>query len=80
MEGRWKVWVDAELGCLADENNPRMADFEVPVVPCDDAAVERVARVLCRQRGYDWGTAGDGLRAALTAAADQALRAAGETP
>jgi hypothetical protein len=50
----------------------------VPVVPCDDAAVERVARVLCSQHGYSWDDAGDGLKAALVAAADQALRAAGE--
>lgn len=77
LQGRWTVWLkpDGEESFDAHESAEPM-----PVVPCDAAAIERVAAELARQRGWTWADAGDGVRTALTVVAAKALRAAGKTP
>jgi hypothetical protein len=79
MDGRWTIkQTRTRYGVIQWIGGAKVPREATPVVPCDDAAVERVARVLCRQRCYDWDTAGGLLRTALTAAAVEVLNAAGE--
>lgn len=80
MDGRWTIFISADGELAMSEIDDGATYVRVPAVPCDDAAIDRVARTLCRQRGYSWDDASDGLRLALIAAAKEALQAAGETP
>lgn len=48
MEGRWTIWVNSDgerLDDWLDAIDPS-AGTEVPVVPCDEAAVQRVMSEL----------------------------------
>ena len=83
MEGRWTIVLDSHAtGFTQRVEGP--GHEGTPVVPCDDAAVERVAAELARQRGWVWAALSDrhhaGTREALRDAATAVLRAAGETP
>lgn len=82
MKGRWTIYYIAGAGAVVD--GPSVEPRErVPVVPCNDAAIERAARALCDEgiRALDgtystWERHADGF----LAMAERALRAAGETP
>lgn len=84
MKGRWDVWMTAG-GTLKSVHRAGTvpigdsADWRtIPVVPCDDEAIERVARELCRQRGWEWESE-FAPRTDLLRSAEHALRAAGAT-
>jgi hypothetical protein len=68
MKGRWTVTVDP------------FRRTEVPVVPCDDAAIERVAKALTDIAEDYWDEMDDYEREPYRARARKVLRAAGETP
>lgn len=75
MEGRWTIPVDDGVVVLwpwrAEGHVPR-----VPVVPCDDAAVERGAQAIYEATRTQSGLSHTGCYQL----ARIALRAAGETP
>lgn len=73
-QGRWTIYGQGpDYQVVAD--GPRLPhDSLVPVVPCDDAAVERVAAKLAELQGYHVGPLEIDRRAAR-----DLLRAAGET-
>jgi hypothetical protein len=81
MEGRWTIRWDPDFGLGAFRvggTRPFPVD-RVPVVPCDDAAVERAARVLIKSTPawlLDYTARGDA--AAARDIAEAVLRAAGE--
>ena len=68
MEGRWTIW-KAGLKCKAIAG-PNCDG--VPVVPCDDAAIERAERAVMALPEWDVGDPRQ--------VAEAVLRAAGETP
>lgn len=75
MEGRWTIRVvDGDVTDPDDDWNEGVAS--VPVVPCDDAAIQRAAEGSWPiQRLADEDAWGHRLRVAR-----EVLRAAGETP
>jgi hypothetical protein len=88
MEGRWKFYVCVDCGesahgpgsrCAKDRRRTWTQMAEVPVVPCDDEAVDRVARELCHQRGWKWEDETTPQDILLTSAR-KVLRAAGGAP
>jgi hypothetical protein len=68
-EARWTIWLDPD-GNRVTTGSVALGDRAVPVVPCDDAAIERVAREICVVNP------GENSREQ----AQRYLRAAGETP
>jgi hypothetical protein len=79
MEGRWMIRLDAANG-LALTDSWSTGDREVPVVPCDDAAIERAARALCDDEQEAWDALDVMEHTIYRGKAFKALRAAGETP
>lgn len=77
MEGRWTIVTlhDVPRAIESAGHVPAPGWGAVPVVPCDDAAVERVAAKLAAIQGYHVGPLEIDRRAAC-----ELLRAAGETP
>lgn len=77
MEGRWTIWTDEDTGVANIRiKGPDMPWQPVEVVPCDDAAIERVAAKLAEIQGYHAGPLEIDRRSARAL-----LRAAaGETP
>lgn len=69
MEGRWTIAYVGYNEWRVD--GPLPTTDPTPVVPCDDAAIERVHAVLLDA----FGPIGD-----IREVAEDALRAAGETP
>lgn len=67
MKGCWTVWTDDEGGAWI-VNAPHAG---VPVVPCDDAAVERAVRALTPYAWHDKDA---------REIVEVVLRAAGDTP
>jgi hypothetical protein len=57
VEGRWTIYGEATPGLGGVDlvaSGPLLADGEsVPVVPCDEAAVERGTDALIRQEGFE---------------------------
>jgi hypothetical protein len=89
MQGRWTIHVCKDCGqrahyqdrCPKDKRRIWTEQVPVPVVPCNDAAIERVAVVLCDESDrFVWQTAHERVRECYRELAGQALRAAGETP
>ena len=79
MEGRWTIWTDEDTGVANIRiKGPDMPWQPVEVVPCDDAAIERVALVLFPHI-VPVAADDDAMRLA-TSLAHAAFRAAGETP
>lgn len=85
MEGRWTIKVvedvwsqGGRMAVVASGPNPGREP--VPVVPCDDAAIERVVLALWKSRANmrDWRLEDE--RKQFTRIAEAVLRAAGETP
>jgi hypothetical protein len=73
MDGRWTINQGGAAGPWTNE--------PMPVVPCDDAAIERAAQMLCRE-GMDYADGwvqGDTDRDYPRLIAEAVLRAAGET-
>lgn len=59
MDGRWEVQFCGDCSEQYDEKshidcNPRRTDHCVPVVPCDDAAIERAVDALRDRYGREW--------------------------
>lgn len=85
MEGRWTIHVAYDNGDVLQGHNAIVtgppvyaADPVVPVVPCDDAAIERAAEYLFPSIPSPY-TDEDAMRFARDLARGT-LRAAGETP
>lgn len=77
MQGRWKLRSEGAFGM--DVTGPETVGW-VPVVPCDDTAIERAARALCDDEQEAWDEL-DALDQTLyRGKALKVLRAAGETP
>lgn len=83
VEGRWTIHYTYDNGdALQDANalvsgaSILVADPAVPVVPCDDAAVERVANYL----DPGWNSGNDAMRRTVLDVARGVLRAAGAQP
>lgn len=83
MDGRWTITRCPTCGIYEGPlDAPALADCDdsadaweiVPVVPCDDAAIERVARRLAELQGYPTGPHHLDMVAAM-----EVLKAAGET-
>ena len=73
-EGRWTIWASAtcDRDCILKCADAVLSLSATPVVPCDDAAVERAGAVLNRMFGWT-----DTYAQHI---AETVLRAAGETP
>lgn len=71
MEGRWQVRIEDGFGNYT--KGPKTIGW-VPVVPCDDEAVERATRAI-RENSHPHGH-----YVGASELAQIALRAAGETP
>jgi hypothetical protein len=71
MEGRWTIYRDGAAQVVVGPD----ADGEVPVVPCDDAAIERGVNALRDRYGRDWKPERQAREDVLVI-----LRAAGEAP
>lgn len=90
MEGRWTIrWLPLTAsgpgGYKVGGTEPWPGETPTPVVPCDDAAVERVAQALLDRRrkavGLDLVPVDRMVEAeSFRRDAEAALRAAGETP
>lgn len=83
VEGRWYVNDDGSGGGVRAILPRWLTPFDkgyVPVVPCDDAAIERVARALFEDYSSEYETTWEQDRDAFMTAAEKVLRAAGETP
>lgn len=88
MDGCWTLEGLPEGKWPMVQRGPWIQDREqVPVVPCDDAAIERGARALARGYGREdmWGEYATLAEAVLRAAGGAlafrgCLRADGETP
>jgi hypothetical protein len=75
MRGRWDVFVCTGCGeCTGRHAACDAVREKTPVVPCDDAAVERAALAIAQEAGHA-STASYARRLAAAA-----LRAAGEDP
>jgi hypothetical protein len=88
VKGRWTVHTCKDCGghahcydrCPADRRRVWTEVVPIPVVPCDDAAIERAALALHLARGLSRGSfAMDGY-CECREQAMVVLRAAGETP
>jgi len=85
MEGRWTIRLVPTLdgGHRVAADGPLLTE-PVPVVPCDDAAIERGSQALYEMgRGKDWPGVLNGLPVSHVGTREVAravLRAAGETP
>lgn len=85
VEGRWTIFLDTDLNELVVEGPSVGREDVVPVVPCDEDAVNRAAvEVEDAMRGF-YGDIFDGIGAVerdafLRAVATAALRGAGEKP
>jgi hypothetical protein len=81
MKGRWTVKLAHNVCAWGDTmavvSDPVPTEDPTPVVPCDDAAVERIARWLHCER---FGCAGEEPCATCRRDAEAVLRAAGESP
>jgi len=82
MEGRWTIYQCPATGRVGLHDSFRTCDCPapfkaVPVVPCDDAALERGAEALIRI-AKRWGM-GDWQPTGARELAAEVLRAAGET-
>lgn len=78
--GRWTInEMRLGLGWNANIGGPIIDDLPVPVVPCDDAAVERVMAVLDDGRVFP-GDESNITPDELRKLAEAALRAAGDAP
>ena len=79
MEGRWTIYVGENDEYITDMVIPSNNDRRVPVVPCDDAAIERAARMLCHEgmSFADGWVQGDTDRDYPRLIAEAVLRAAG---
>jgi hypothetical protein len=81
MKGAWSIYVCTGCGGATGRHNACDAIREqTPVVPCDDAAVERAARALAAKDGYpNWEKyLDDEDREWYVVAATNAFSAAGE--
>lgn len=78
MEGRWTIYPAWPVGSRATVDGPERAE-KVPVVPCDDEAIERAARGASAAATAD-PFVGEIPFMAARRIAEAALRAAGETP
>jgi hypothetical protein len=86
LEGRWTIFVCTGCGGATGRHNACDALREAtPVVPVDDAAVERAARRLydtdderVRVDGVEWENEPDGYRMLWRDKARDVFRAAGE--
>lgn len=79
VRGRWELQTIDGFATHAGPHTVAWGEFvegKVPVVPCDEAAVERVARELCRP--HDWDES-DKFKRHYLSAARAALAAAGRT-
>jgi hypothetical protein len=84
MEGRWTINVCSGCGLLIPETfEYRHAghgpELPVPVVPSDDAAIDRVAARLADEYMGGWANLDENTRGEIRGAAADLLRAAGET-
>ena len=76
--GRWQInEMRMGLGWNASMGGPITEAFPMPVVPCDDAAIERATTALLEDSGLPvWGP----YRETIERRVRLALGAAGETP
>lgn len=77
MDGRWTIHLN-KFGLPSSA--PVVGGQSVPVVPCDDAAIERVAVRLADEYMGGWAALDENTRAEIREAASDLLRTAGETP
>lgn len=79
MEGRWTVRVDAYGAYVRPHPDAEASDdAEVPVVPCDDAAIDFAAAQACGEHGRGCPDFARSRERIVRVVED--LRAAGETP
>ena len=68
MEGRWTITVDRH-GDIVDDGTTSRTDEVVPVVPCDEEAIERGVLALHTWMPYSSEIAREAVEAVLRAAA-----------
>lgn len=75
--GRWTIFVREDGGKALQITHG--SEREIPVVPCDDAAIERAARAMYeRINTWPWDQSAPAMRENWHKAARAAFRAAGE--
>jgi hypothetical protein len=81
MDGRWTIKQDrTAYGVIQWIGGAKVPREATPVVPCDDAAVERAALALHLARGLSRASFGSENYCGCREHAEAVLRAAGEVP